>query len=401
MLGPRDGQDLVADLSQAGLSALFHIELDACHGLACLPKHILSLLVREGLLLQQSNRALELAGIESSSGSSFAQWAEEVARVSGRVTGVAKDSNRTIFLGLVHQLEENAAGPLRIACKVVCATSLHGALCQLGGSNAGMGHEGLDLGACLLQALVQSIGESHVGQLCLLVPNEVRTPHDLLAVSTQVSAVLLHVLLFQLVRKLRASHHPCTTRVIYHACLTAQRCRLVKQRHAEIGQKEVGQVVCLHLDIAAVLCCLVSETHDAGVVTQDIESTLSKLRLQLFAGSTHALEAHEVTWDARRLRCARGLCCFADVLQSLRSALRLSVQKNKLGAFLGTNLCKDLAGARSAARDSYHLPSHARQSCHHALEVAIATKQVPHGARRAAGTADFYTWQLATCTEIA
>ena len=28
---------------------------------------------------------------------------------------------------------------------------------------------------------------------------------------------------------------------------------LVKQRHAEIGQKEVGQVVCLHLDIAAVL----------------------------------------------------------------------------------------------------------------------------------------------------
>mmetsp|Transcript_144609 Transcript_144609/g.463354 ORF Transcript_144609/g.463354 Transcript_144609/m.463354 type:complete len:279 (+) Transcript_144609:309-1145(+) len=224
----------------------------------------------------------------------FAHWPVELAGVGFRVATATQDAHRGVFLGMHRALEDLIHNASRHPLEVVHPASVNGADRQVGGRDTGVRHENFDFGTRSLQLVVKCIGEDDIGEFCLLVALEIGTLEHLVAGPAKVPTVFAEVLGVQRIAHFGFVHLAGSTGMVHDPCLAASICRLLQELHAEACEQEVGEVVGLHLNVAAVLGGDVPKAHDAGVVAQNVEAAARQLTLQLQAGLPHALEAHQI-----------------------------------------------------------------------------------------------------------
>mmetsp|Transcript_1611 Transcript_1611/g.3644 ORF Transcript_1611/g.3644 Transcript_1611/m.3644 type:complete len:272 (+) Transcript_1611:440-1255(+) len=230
---------------------------------------------------------------------------------------------------------------------------------EVGCSHPGSGRDGNDLGALLLQLVVEGEGEHDVGQLRLLVarPPWRREIHGVERRATVAAqSVLLALGEEARLEACRVLARPA--RVVHDARLAGALGGLFEEREQLPGEQEVREVVRLHLDVVAILGALVVHGHNAGVVAQHIE-TLRAGRDDSGGGRADRLKVHQIAVDRRQLRARHQVL---NRLEGGVGALRLAVQHQHMGALLSARARRRVARPRRGARDGDDLPGEVRES---------------------------------------
>mmetsp|Transcript_28953 Transcript_28953/g.67095 ORF Transcript_28953/g.67095 Transcript_28953/m.67095 type:complete len:324 (+) Transcript_28953:2-973(+) len=211
------------------------IELSTNSLLAHGPQHCLGVQISERLRLQNANRTRVFGGVMLPSATPTTQGAKELAGLRLRIASASKDANGPILFRLTQHGHEHVTEEGGRAAQVCGPASLHGTFSQLREGHTRMGAQRLDLGPFLLQAIVEGVRESDVGELALLVADEVGTLEHFGAVSAEAPAVLSEVLGLKRVRELWAVHDASRTGVVHNPRFPTQNAGLLQERHANFG----------------------------------------------------------------------------------------------------------------------------------------------------------------------
>mmetsp|Transcript_38107 Transcript_38107/g.107656 ORF Transcript_38107/g.107656 Transcript_38107/m.107656 type:complete len:262 (-) Transcript_38107:375-1160(-) len=181
-------------------------------------------------------------------------------------------------LGRLGQARHEGVGEPAAHAPRLCRCDL-----QVGGCKAGVGRQGLHFAALLLDPVVQRCREDTVCQLGLMVPLPPGPSKEHGgAVAPQVAPILTVVLCLD--RSVR--HLACLARVLHHSCFAVLLGRLLQKRPQFFGEQEVREMVCLHLNIIAILGGLVWQGHHTSVAAQHVDA-FPILLLQLLGATPH------------------------------------------------------------------------------------------------------------------
>mmetsp|Transcript_33902 Transcript_33902/g.60979 ORF Transcript_33902/g.60979 Transcript_33902/m.60979 type:complete len:369 (-) Transcript_33902:38-1144(-) len=279
-----------------------------------------------------------------------ASGTEEIAALGFRVAAAADEAGRAVLTRL-RQVAHEEVGEALPHASVSGAGHL-----QICCSKAWVGHQCLDLGIASSCPVTQCIREDNIGELGLLISGPAGAAEGSPAqlVATQVPTVLLQV------RSVHGllGHGAGPAAMVHHPGLAPQVGCLLQQRPDLGGEKEVGEMVGLHLRVAAVTRGFVLHRHDARVVTKHIQTARSEAP-QLLASLSHTGKAHQIAGHQAELAARHGLL---QGLQGIIGPGRRPVQHEHNGAELCTDLGANVTCTRGAACDGHSLPIHALQS---------------------------------------
>mmetsp|Transcript_26840 Transcript_26840/g.37179 ORF Transcript_26840/g.37179 Transcript_26840/m.37179 type:complete len:237 (+) Transcript_26840:530-1240(+) len=206
----------------------------------------------------------------------------------------------------------------------------------------------------LLDVILESIRESEVGPLALLVP----VPLVHCCIIPLALGILRPFLLKAVSSKLFIRGIPCSTRMRNYSGISRLLGSLVKDVKQQGGQQEMREMVRLHLEIITILSAFITLRHEPGIQDKAIEAPgiLLQVFLDFLCGRADALEVAKVACGRDNTPSLfRFLGQFGDSLERLRRVLALPVEEDQVPTLLRNVLGENETNATAGARDSVGL----------------------------------------------